>query len=325
MAQSRTPDFFIVGAPKSGTTSLYDYLSGHPDIYMSPVKEPFYFCPDVLGGAPRRFSHPADEASYLALFDGAGRARRAGEASTRYLVSRVAAELIRDFNPAARAIAMLRNPIDMIYALHGERVSLGLEPIENFSDALDADVDRRAGRRLPAGANPLGAVYRDTGMYSQQIERWFDALGRDRVLIVVFDDFAVNPARELERVLSFLGVDSSYQPSSLSAVNRSHRLRRGVVRSALRSPPAQWTAHRLLPAVIGQNSTSRLARRFRLSRVNRRPYDREPLPAGIRRELENDFESDVRSLSGLLNRDLGALWLGRPSLDASGLPVSSTR
>ena len=139
MTARRRPDFFIVGAPKAGTTSLYDWLAGHPQLYMSPVKEPMYFCPDVQGGLRRLYAHPADEQRYLELFADARPAQSAGEASTRYLVSRMAPGLVHDFTPDARAIAMLRNPVDLVHALHNERVSLGAEPILRFRE--------RSGRR----------------------------------------------------------------------------------------------------------------------------------------------------------------------------------
>src|SRR3954464_7011750 len=101
MSEPRRPDFFIVGAPKSGTTSLYDWLDRHPQVYMSPVKEPFYFCPDVHGGLRRLYTYPKDEARYLELFADARPDQTCGEASTRYLVSQQAARRVAEFQPNA--------------------------------------------------------------------------------------------------------------------------------------------------------------------------------------------------------------------------------
>jgi hypothetical protein len=302
------PSFFIVGAPKSGTTSLYDWLVGHPQVYMSPVKEPFYFCPDVQGGLRRLYAYPADEQRYLELFADARAGQVCGEASTRYLVSHEAPEHVREFAPGARAIAMLRNPVDMVHALHGERVSLGAEPIEDFATAMAADADRREGKHLPPNANPLGSVYRDTAMYSGQLERWFDALGRDCIHVIVFDDLTANGEAQFVRVLDFLGVDRDYRPQSFAASNRSHRVRGGPVRAVLNSAPAQWTAHRGLPAVLGENRTQRLARQFRMSRVNRERVARSSITPEMRAKLEADFRPDVERLSHLLDRDMTALW-----------------
>jgi len=151
------PNLFIVGAPKAGTTSLYEYLAGHPQIYMSPVKEPMYFCPDVHGfreGFP--FMYGEDERAYLALYDDARDEKRLGEATTRYLVSHDAARLVHDFAPDAVAIAMLRNPVDLVHALHNERVSQGNEPITDFEEAMAADAPRSRGIDLPGAMNVLG-------------------------------------------------------------------------------------------------------------------------------------------------------------------------
>lgn len=304
------PDLFIVGAPKSGTTSLYDYLSGHPDVYMSPVKEPLYFCPDVRsGGHRRRFEYPRDEAAYLALYSEAHEEKRLGEATTRYLVSREAPVLIHEFDPDARIIAILRNPVDMIHALHNERLSQGHETIDDFGLALAADVDRAAGRNLPPGTNALGGVYRESARYAEHLARWLAAFPRNQVHVIVFDDFASDTPREFRGVLEFLGVDPDYQPASFAPRNTSHRQRRAV-RRIVDSRPGHWLTHRVLGAAIGPNARARLALRFRQSRLNRRVAARAPLPAPLRHELEQEFRPDVERLGEMLDRDLVSLWFG---------------
>lgn len=304
----RRPDTFIIGAPKSGTTSLFEYLAGHPDVYMSPIKEPFYFSPDVQGSIHRRFEYGADEDKYLALYADARGQKRLGEGSTRYLRSRVAPNNIHVFDPNARAIVMLRNPVDFVYAFHNERVSQGEEPVTDFTQAIALDDERRAGQNLPPGSNSLGAVYHDSAMFGEQLERWFDALGRDRVHVIIFEDFVRDTPGAFRKVLEFLDIDADYRPSEFAVVNPSHRLRGGYLRKTLNSRPAQTVAHRVLPAVIGDNATSRLARRFRHSRINRRPNPRPPLSAKLRHELEADFSADVERLSQLLGRDMKAEW-----------------
>ncbi len=307
----RRPNFFIIGAPKSGTTSLYDYLAGHPDVYMSPVKEPFYFSPDVQGGLRRRFNMGQDDDKHLALYGDARDEKRVGEASTRYLVSRVAPGLIREFSPDARAIAMLRNPVDFVYALHNERFSQGAENVEDFARALALDAQRRAGRRLPRGSNPLGAVYRDNAMFGRQIEHWYREFDPSRMHVIVFDDFARDTPGEFRKVLEFLEIDPDYVPASFAVSNPSHRLRGGIVRSILKSRPAQFVAHGALPLLIGQNRTSRIAQRVRQSRINKKPNPRPPMPAALRRQLAQEFAPDVALLSQLIGRDLTAEWLAR--------------
>lgn len=310
---TRRPNLFIVGAPKSGTTSLYDYLHGHPDVFMSPIKEPIYFAPDMQAGFKHRFRYGDDEQAYLALYDDARDERYLGEASTRYLASPMAPALIHQFEPASRIVAMLRNPVDMVYALHNERVSQQAEDVTDFAAAIALDDERRTGARLPRGSNALGAVYRDNAMFGAQLERWLDAFGRAQVHVIIFEDFSRDTAGEFRRLLEFLEIDPSYRPSEFAVINKSHRSRGGPVRALFSSPLARFVRHGLMPAVLGEDNAARAARRLRHSRLNRKPNPRAPLDAELRRQLEADFEADVALLSRLLDRDLGAEWLGRPA------------
>jgi hypothetical protein len=310
----RRPNLFIIGAPKSGTTSLYEYLRGHPDVFMSEMKEPFYFSPDVASGPKRRqLRHGRDEATYLELFAGAGSEAAVGEASTSYMVSTVAASLVKEFEPNARMIAMVRNPVEVVHALHDERVSHGVEPLTEFAAALDADADRREGRGLPEGATPLGATYVEAGKFAEQLDRWFAAFGRDRVHVIVFDDFAADTPASFAGVLRFLEIDPNYRPASFEVHNPSHRMRGGVVGTLRRSPVGR-ALRKLVGRVMGERRATRLAREARHSRVARSSSTREPLTTQLQTRLEDEFEADVARLGQLLDRDLGALWFGRPSL-----------
>jgi len=108
------PDFFLVGAPRSGTTALYTYLKSHPEIFMSPIKETQFFAADLLGEhRPIR-----TWAEYLNCFSGAQSEKRIGEASALYLSSRSAPAAIKAFCATARIIVILRNPVDMMYSLY---------------------------------------------------------------------------------------------------------------------------------------------------------------------------------------------------------------
>ena len=311
---TRRPNLFIVGAPKSGTTSLYDYLDGHPDVYMSPVKEPIYFGPDMQAGFKHRFTFGTDETEYLELYAEARDETFVGEASTRYLASAMAATLIHEFEPSSRIVAILRNPVDMIYALHNERVSHGAEDVLDFEEALALDDERRQGRKLPFGSNALGAVYRDNARFGEQVQRWLDAFGPEQVRVIVFEDFAADTPGQFRKLLQWLGIDAEYRPAEFTVSNASHRSRGGVIRALFGSSAARWTRRSLLPRVAGENNAARMARRVRHSKLNRRPNPRPPLPPALRRQLEDEFESDVALLSRLLGRDLGEQWFDKPLL-----------
>jgi Sulfotransferase family len=306
-ATTRRPDFFIVGAPKAGTTSLHEYLAEHPQIYMSPLKEPDFFAPDVVGTRrERRFTYPTDYDAYLALFGEAGNASRVGEASTTYLMSRVAPGLVRDLGTDTRAIAVVRNPVELVHSLFYERLDNGVEATSDFSTALALDAERTAGRA--AGLlRGYGAAYRDNALQGEQIERWRSTLGTDRLCVLVFDDFVADTAAEYERVLRFLGVDSRFRPRAFAVHNAAHRRRAGPVGLVIRSSLGRST-RRALQAALSPTQYARLTRRIRESRLVRARRDRPPLAAPVREELVADFRPDVRRLGEILGRDLEQLW-----------------
>ena len=309
------PDLFIIGAPKCGTSSLYEHLAGHPEVYMSPVKEPYYFSPDVNRVAVQRFVHPRDEGRYLALFADAGDARRAGEASTRYLASSDAPRLIHDFQPEARIVVMFRDPVELLHALHNERVANGTEDIVDFAAALAADNDRRAGRRLPPGGTAKSSVYRDVVRFGTHLERWLRQFGRHRVHVILLDDLAAAPAATFRRLLEFLDVDPDYRPAFFTVRNASHR-RRSAVAALLRVTQARRAARALLPRLIGTNSSHRLRRRLKHSALFRRHNPRSPLPVALRDQLRRELEAEVILLGELIGRDVRALWWGPPAMSA---------
>lgn len=313
------PDLFIVGAPKSGTTSLYEYLKGHPDVYMSVVKEPCYFALDLApDDSGNIMVYGRDEKLYFDLFADAGDKKRVGEGSTRYLFSLDAPTLIHEAQPNAFAIAMLRNPVDMIQSLHAHKLAAGTEDEPNFEKALALEADRHAGLRIPTHSNPQLSTYRDRAMFAEQLQRWFDALGRDHVYVGILEDMVQDPAAEFRKVLEFLQVDADWQPESFAAYNTAHGARFVFMRSVLNGKVPQWFVWTALPKLIGDRRTRALVRDFRHSWFHRRPIAKGPVRPELRGELEDEFMPDVRRVSQMLGRDLGELWFKRPVL---GEPV----
>src|SRR4051812_35974791 len=150
---------------------------------MSVPKEPMYFGQDLT---PRYRRMTPDE--YLALFKDAPADQHAGEASPWYLYSKSAAAEIRAFEPAARAIIMLRNPVDVMYSQHSQLVFNQRENLTDFGQALAAEDDRRGGHRLPADAiRPEALYYRQSVQFPEQIARYRDVFGPERLHYIVFD------------------------------------------------------------------------------------------------------------------------------------------
>jgi len=295
------PNFFIVGAPKSGTTAMHSYLVRHPQIFMSAHKEPHYFGTDL----DRTERTPMSEAQYLSLFEEAGDRPVVGEASVFYLYSRRAAAEIAAFAPQARILMMLRCPVDMIYSYHAQRLYGGREDIADFEEALEAEAERKQGRRLPRRVGlRQGLFYRDVGRYAEQVERFLREFPREQVHVILYEQFRDDPAQSFRELLQFLDVDTGFRPD-FQVVNPNTVPRSRWFRDFTTRPPRLLNslARALLPSVAIRRRVG-LSLRLLNTRVQRRP----PLPGSVRQRLQEEFRDDIRRLEDLLVRDL-SVWL----------------
>ncbi len=295
MPTGNKPDFFIVGAPKCGTTSLYSYLAGHPDVGMSKEKEPHFFAPDILG--QQRSSRTL--AQYLINFEHTKGKRRIGEASTGYLASRIAPREIRNFNPSAQIIVMVRNPIDVLHSLHNMRLVIGSEHITNFELAIDSQDERYwqfgrfRGERVPSPS------YREMTRFSEQIQRYFAAFGRERVHVILFDDLCSAPRITYERVLSFLGLGSDGK-QNFEIVNGNRQIRSKALNQLL-----QRLAHcNAIRSWRGEFPTLWQQTKKIGARLNFVYRPRPAIEARLRQRLEMEYASEIRNLERLLGRAL---------------------
>lgn len=296
------PNFFIVGAPKCGTTALYTYLRDHPDVFMPEVKEPHFFGSDL----EFRYRRRPDAERYRSYFAGADGRSRIGEASIWYLYSSSAAREIREAAPAGKAIAMVRDPVEMITAMHSQFVYNGHEDLP-LADALAAEPDRAAGRRIPERANfPAGLRYRRIASFAEQIERYLDAFGPDAVRVIVFDDLKADASATYRSVLEFLGIDPDHRPD-FSVVNANKISRNRTFRRLLNDPP-EW-----LRAPVRAVLPWRLRRRaYRgLVNANIRREPRSPVDPAVIERLREEMAPSVERLSALIGRNLDA-WLPQP-------------
>ncbi len=292
----RRPDLFIVGAPKCGTTALYTYLRRHPEVYMAPIKEPHFFGSD-LPFADRR---PVSEAEYLGYFrDARPHHRRVGEASVWYLYSTRAAAEIRAYSPDARIVIMLRNPVDMMYSLHSQRRFTGIEDIADFAAALRAEPDRRRGVGLPRRGMLHGGLYRAIASYPDQVARYLDAFGRDRVHVVLFDDLRADTAAAYAAVVAFLGL-TAVADTELGVENPNRRPRFALAARTLADPPR--VVVRVAHALLSRPTRVALVRRLR--DLNSRVAARPPLAPALRRHLQEELRPEIDALGRLLGRDL---------------------
>ncbi len=318
-AKQAKPNFFIVGAPKCGTTSLHEYLQRHPDVFMPFYKEPHYFGSDLEGSRFRQFRGRPQR--YLKLFDDARGEKRIGESSPWYLFSRRAAEEIRAFDPQAKIIIMLRNPVDMMYSMWSQFRYSGNEQIETFEEALAAEPERHQGKRIRRAAHCIsGLYYRDMARFSEQVQRYFDVFGRDNVKVIIFDDFKSNTAAIFREVLEFLDIDSDFQ-TTFDVVNpnkevRLEWLQKQIVSSGfslmlLKDRLTYFaTTHSLLPFSYRTRTVKGVIAAY--TKYERR----SPLTADLRQQLAREFQSDIDKLSDLLGRDLSGWYQDAPPPEA---------
>jgi hypothetical protein len=295
------PGFFIIGAPKSGTTALYEYLDQHPDVYF-PQKTVYYFCFDLTFRTP-----PIPESIYLNYYSHAPQNKAVGDGSVFNLLSPGAAEKIKTFNPEAKIIIMLRNPVEMVYSLHREHLSNGDETIEDFESALNAEPERRQGRLVPPFHNcPLeGLFYSTVAKYSEQVHRYKSVFSEDKIHIVFFDDFKADTGLEYRKVLKFLGLKEII-PSSLAVVNPSKVPRSKTYLNFLLNPPGFIkAAGRFLFPHHTRRREWMIDRLWNLN-IKYKPYN--PISMELKQRLLDLYRPDIINLGNLLHRDLSN-WL----------------
>jgi hypothetical protein len=299
------PDFFVVGAPRAGTTSLYEYLKTHPQVFMSPLKEPCYFAlidqelpfngPGDMGPGAVGDRGVRDIESYRALFDGARPGQVRGEASPFYLYSPTAPPRMREAVRDARLIAVLRNPADRAYSHYLLHRQIRREPLADFEAALQAEAERKR-------ANwEWSWHYADLGFYGRQLAALLKHFRREQVLVLTLEELETAPKDAMARVFDFIGVDADFVPPNLG-----HRYNpAGVPRSAAvdaflqRPNRLKAVARRLLPERLLLAAWSVADRRNKV---------RPAFEPAVRARLVETYREDVRALEVILERDLGA-WL----------------
>lgn len=296
------PNLFIVGAPKCGTTSLHGYLAEHPEVFMAGYKEPCFLAPDF-----RCPAYAEKEEDYLRLFQGHRGQRWLGESTSTYLVSKRAAETIKGYSPGAKIIAMLRNPAEMIHALYGQRLVEGNEDIARFEDALEAEPQRRGGRRLPRKfLYPKEyLLYREFGKYAEQLRRYYAQFARENVHVILFEDFVEDTGREYAKACDFLGVRADFRPEFVRAnpakTPRFRRANRFLQKLPQSVPKPVRSA---VKAACGERSIAWLRGGHTQLVSLAHKQGRTPLAEETRRMLIDYFAEDVGELEALLGRDM---------------------
>lgn len=304
-ARGRLPELIIVGTAKAGTSALHAMLAKHPDVYMSDPKEPHFF---AYEGHALDFGGPADQAmmrhmtvtdieAYEALFRGRSEPV-VGEASAMYLYVQGTAERMASYVPDAHLVVVLRDPVARAYSAFQHLRRDGREPLADFGEALRAEPERTRDGWIPLWH------YRAMGLYTRQLERYFEYYPRDRVQVFLYEDLCADPAGLVASVFKAVGVDPRVEVETRVERNVSGIARSAAAQRLLMRPNAVKDALKpLIPASLRERGMARL------KRLNVRPAP--TIPQEVEAELRGFYAQDVRELARLIGRDLSG-WLPRP-------------
>lgn len=292
----RKPSFFVVGAPKCGTSFFYRYLRQQPDVFLPALRELHYFADDL--DLKWRIDSPE---RYAALYEDARAERAVGDFSHFSLYSEVAPQRIKDFAPDAKIIILLRDPVEMMNSLHLQYISTYDEDITDFAQALEASEDRWQGRRVPANSSFGRCMsYRALATFSPHVERYFQTFDRRAIHVVLFDDLVADSAKTYRGTLEHLGVSLDRLPN-LRPVNVTRR-KRIVSRFTLRV--RQFERYNVLRKLFKHVPHS-------LAAVYRAMEDKWLSPARsleldpeLRAKLNEEFRPEIEKLGALIGRDL---------------------
>jgi hypothetical protein len=293
------PNFLIIGAQKAGTSAIYAYLSQHPQVFASEIKEPAFFAFERVevsfagpDDAPALRYTVRDLERYRELFRKVGDKPRAGEASTIYMYAPQAAERIRHYIPNAKLIAVLRDPVDRAYSAYRHLVRDGRETL-SFEEGLAAEPSRTA-----ANWHPI-FHYKQRGFYGDQLRRFFELFSREQIAVYTYDEFKAAPGALLKSMFVFLDIDPDFQPDMSVRYNVSGIPRSRFLHALIGRPSrAKDLAKRLLPAGAMRLHAALMSRNIEVS---------EPkIARETDRALREEYREDIVQLESLIGRDLSA-------------------
>jgi len=302
MARTMLPSkaFFLVGAPRCGTTSLAVALAQHPQVCFSEPKEPHFFA-----HVPEDCDLARTQMEYIRTCFRQDHLSRGwlAEGSPSYLYVPHAIRIIDRIFPAARFLVMVRNPLEMVPSYHARLLFTMDEDVADFETAWQLQEPRAKGQSIPAKCRDWRMLqYAEIGRLGARLTELIQIVGRDRVKAIVFDDFTSAPLAVYREVLDFLGLEHD-ERSEIARMNGTKAYRSRLIQRLLMRPPR--VARLIIPRTVGPsqpNFAGRLVKRLRRANIVRTHW--RPVGAAMRQELVSWFRDDVDLLGRILDRDL---------------------
>ena len=312
---------FIVGAPRCGTTTMARMLQAHPQVLFPFVKEPHYFSQHDLRGLHGEALRERIQRDYLdhVFFNAQPGRTVAADGSISYLYVPEQLQPALELWPNSRFIVGVRDPLTFLPSLHKRLIFTGDENIRDFEQAWAAVPDRARGRRIPwSTIDPRWLRYDEAARFGTYVERLFDALGKERCLVVVFDDLVSDPAGQQRRIIEFAGLEPA-PPTDIAGQRGGREVRSILLQQLLQRPPRfllpylasihhQRRFNKALARNSGPDRPKSPSLRKRLIGWNERPDQKRPIPLHVQREIKAMFQDEIDKLGRLIGRDLGH-WL----------------
>jgi hypothetical protein len=290
------PNFLIIGAAKSGTTSIYQYLGQHPSIYLSPIKETNFFATNFVDGEPkleelnftleqaRKSDFPITNLeAYQKLFDEVSPKQTAvGEVSPLYMNSFISAKKIKSHLPDAKLIVILRNPIDRAYS--GYQMQLR-QTDEGRSFVSNLDLDE---------------IYIRTGFYYDQLKRFFDTFDRNQIKVLLFEDFKQNTLKYIQEIFEFIEVDNTFIPDMSMKFNQGGIPKNKSLYNFLLYSEISMTIRKGIKLFMPLEIRRRLGTKLNNSLLSKP----QPLTPEVRETLKTIYQEDILKLEKLINKEL---------------------
>jgi len=296
------PNFFIVGAPKCGTTALSVYLQTHPNIFITSPKEPHFFAEEFHIPKITTWSE------YLSLFETVKPQHKIiGEASVHYLCSELALSKIYQYNPNAKIIVMLRNPVDLVYSYHSQLLyNIGDENESDFEKAWHLQSSRQQGKNMPPlCCSPATLQYKNIGALGTQMEKLFSVFPKEQIKVILFDDFKISTSSAYQEIITFLGVPNDHK-TDFPQINKNKKHRNQLLGKLTQKTPKLLTATgKIFKQSLGIKSLGIIKK---IRQTNQEEFERSPLDPKFRSYLVDEFKDEIVKLSDILNTDLSH-WL----------------
>lgn len=292
------PNFIVIGAAKAGTTSLYQYLNQHPQIYMSPVKEPRYFAPEYYTTYFKRSyrnegRRPAMSLQeYKSLFQDVVEETAIGEASTEYLTIPESAKRIKQLIPNAKIIAVLRNPAERAFSAYCYHVRDGRETL-SFEEAL-----KQEWRRKEEGWQ-IGWLYREGGFYYRGLREYYRCFNRDRIKVLLWEDLKFDTEATCQNVFNFLGIEHlpihNLCEFNKSSVPRSRAINRFILKNQ--------RLHRVVNCYVHKSAYESFSSLLKQIFY----FEKQEMSRAVKKKLSRSYYQDISNLEKLLDKDL-SMW-----------------